>query len=542
MAERLAALGLKPPTKTGETAKQKQEREETERDERMRQAEAEDAKRDRERNRRLASEQNSPPREVPTNPKKPPPPPSRKQRATSIGQKPEVQRSDNEEILRSKPEQQGKEQTIKVQQNIEEAEIKGLEYVIILVMSYMQNVLTLSSRDKAERQEKDLAKERDAAQTRLKALEEQVQARKVGKLEEKRKRQAAEKEAKEKQAKLAAQRAELEAAKERERQLQLELEGLAEPSSDDDDPMERTPQDTTPTSSQILSIGTPSTIPSFPVAPPVPPTLQRKTGSSPTRATASMAPQLSMYSSETKNPFFKKLSQSNESSSQPTPQPTPSITSPSPNEISTNPFHRLTQQENAARSSPLPSSIPAGSRPSRVRPEDDDWSVVESTEDSSDDAESDDKPTGGSAKQLASMLFGTMAPPRPLSAMDEKKSPTTPSVDHASSPAAYSAGPIFAHGEPPDSFEPPAEAPPLPLPMPGSLGPPPGAPPPPPMPGSSSGGAAPVAPPPPPQTGAASAVPSTVGALLGEIVKGKGLKKVETKDRSQSSVAGRVLN
>ena len=43
-------------------------------------------------------------------------------------------------------------------------------------------------------------------------------------------------------------------------------------------------------------------------------------------------------------------------------------------------------------------------------------SVVDSDDSSSDD---DDAPQGG-AKQLASILFGTMAPPRPLSAMDNK--------------------------------------------------------------------------------------------------------------------------
>jgi hypothetical protein len=35
--------------------------------------------------------------------------------------------------------------------------------------------------------------------------------------------------------------------------------------------------------------------------------------------------------------------------------------------------------------------------------------------------------------------------------------------------------------------------------------------------------------------------PANRGALLGEITAGRGLRKVETKDRSTASTAGRVL-
>ncbi len=58
----------------------------------------------------------------------------------------------------------------------------------------------LPYRDEARKQEEDLAKEREAAQARLKALEEQVRQGKVKKQEEKRRKQIAEREAKEKEA------------------------------------------------------------------------------------------------------------------------------------------------------------------------------------------------------------------------------------------------------------------------------------------------------------------------------------------------------
>ena len=83
MAERLAALGIKAPTKSGETTQQRLEREKNERAAKLRQAEEEDVKREAERQARINEEQGIPP-PAPAAPvasqsaKKPPPPPSRK--------------------------------------------------------------------------------------------------------------------------------------------------------------------------------------------------------------------------------------------------------------------------------------------------------------------------------------------------------------------------------------------------------------------------------------------------------------------------------
>ncbi|MCJ1404995.1 actin organization and endocytosis protein [Xylographa trunciseda] len=508
MAERLAALGLKPPARAGETGPHKQEREVKERDERLRQAAAEDSQRDQERQRRLADEQPSPPNGSRGPVKRPPPPPTRKGRTDSVGQQAEAKRKAEEGMDRQRLEQEGRENAIKKQQLLQEEQTRTLE-------------------DGARHQEELLIKEREASEARLKALEEQVRAGKVKKQEERRRKQAAEKEAKEKEAKLTAHRAELEAARERERQLQLQLESLGDDdSSDDDINSEVTPEENTPTNSQFLPRS--STSPSGVVS------VSRTSSSvnaedaaaanSRPPAATTLSTQISAYGSETKNPFFKKLSQSSESNPAQLSQTFTSITPPSTNEISTNPFHRLAQQEGAAKASPPLNSTPTGNRPSRVRPEEDEWSVVDSTEDSSDD--DNEQPTGGSAKQLASMLFGTMAPPaRPLSAMDESKSPTTPKLDRTLTPSISPPVPSISE----------MDAPPAP-------------PPPPPMPGFHAGApsTAPPPPPPPPPAGTNAAGgksgPPAVGALLGEIVRGKGLKKVETKDRSQSSVAGRVLN
>jgi hypothetical protein len=82
MAERLAALGLRPPVKGGESVQQRQDREKKEMEEKRRKAEEEDAKREEERQRRLQDESIAPPVAAKAVGKKPPPPPaSRKQKS-----------------------------------------------------------------------------------------------------------------------------------------------------------------------------------------------------------------------------------------------------------------------------------------------------------------------------------------------------------------------------------------------------------------------------------------------------------------------------
>ncbi|KAF5701651.1 hypothetical protein FGLOB1_10070, partial [Fusarium globosum] len=389
MAERLAALGIKAPTKSGETAAQRIERERAERAAKLRQAEEEDARREADRQARLAEEQGIPPptpEQSKAEAKRPPPPPTRH---------------------RGKPEADQKA----AKRVEEDAAAKRAEEARIAHEHEQQQRETQQMEEDAKEQEDDLAKEREASEARLKALEEQVRQGKLRKEEEKKRKKAAMAEAKEKEAKLAARRAEIEAARQRELELQRQLEAMEDDdsSSSDEDagPQQITNQASTPTrsDSQVASqeldkkASPPPAAEAVSSPPPPPPP-----------AVVTSPPS----ETESKNPFFRMMSQSTEG--------TPAAAPPAPS--ATNPFHRMTQnQEGKAPSGPV----------SRRRADTDDWG---SDNDDKDDDSDDERPGGGSAAQLASMLFGTMAPPRPLSAAGRESATASPVAANAVTPVA----------------------------------------------------------------------------------------------------------
>ncbi|KAJ5628284.1 hypothetical protein N7490_010512 [Penicillium lividum] len=497
IAERMAAAGLKPADAT-ETLQQRQAREKKEREERVKRAEEEDAQREQERQRRLAEERGGPAQSTAAAPKaaskKPPPaPPTRRARTDSAGQ---ADAKKAEEA--GKAEQAAREQAIKEEQDAQEIETQRLE-------------------EESRQREAEFQQEKEAQEARLRALEEQVRQGKVKKQEEKRRKEEAARQAKENEARLAAQRAELEMARERERELQRQLEENDDSSSDDEGPESVTPQ-----------FSTPPPIPTVSVPEPEPLSLEAEkvpslAASSPEAAFSAASPD-----AESKNPYFKSLSQAAE------PESTQAA---SPAAQSTNPFHRFTQQQQQESIKPTFTGAAPLERKSRARPEDDDdWSNAGSEADSSDDE--DDRP-GGSAKQLASILFGTMAPPRPLSAMDEDKTATPVQASPVAPPPPPAVIPPVASLDP---SAPPTGAPPPPPPPPPPPGVPMAAPPPPPPPVSG----APGVPPPPPPAGippppAPPAGGDNRAALLASIQAGAGLRKVQTNDRSTSSSAGRVI-
>ncbi|KAH9906188.1 hypothetical protein F4778DRAFT_769358 [Xylariomycetidae sp. FL2044] len=516
MAERLAALGIKAPSKPGETSAQRTERERAERAAKLRQAEEEDARREAERQARIAEEQGVPP-PVAKESKKPPPPPSRKA-------------AKNEDAARKAEEEEA---------------AKKAEEERLAKEHEEQHLATQQMENEAKEKEDELAKEREAASARLKALEEQVRQGKLKKEEEKKRKKAALAEAKEKEAKLAAQRAEIEAARQRELELQRQLEAMGEDSSssdEDEGPQQITPQASTPTlgGSQLGSQELEQKL-SPPQAPAAPAMSPPSVVTSPPAET------------ESRNPYFRRmLSHSSESSAAAPSITAPAAPAPAPpppppqNEVSsTNPFLRNTQENKAATPAAPVMPQPTGSRAWNQADTDDEWGSGNEEEDEDSD---DDRPAAGAA-QLASLLFGSMGPPRPLSAAGEKSTTASPAVASApfspppptSPPSAVTpVSSVAAAPPPPPPPMPDAASPPPPPPMPGSGAPSAPPPPPPPIPGM-----APPPPPPPPAAGDMPAAPSSGGrpaGFLNEIQLGRSLKKTTTKDKSGAAVSGRVLD
>jgi hypothetical protein len=125
MAERLAALGLRPPVKAGETPQQRQERERREKEEKRRQAEEEDARLEQERQRRLNDESIAPPTAAKPTGKKPPPPPVSRKNKAEVAQPQHDTRQAEAEAKRA--ENEIAEKALREQQEAQEAERKRME-------------------------------------------------------------------------------------------------------------------------------------------------------------------------------------------------------------------------------------------------------------------------------------------------------------------------------------------------------------------------------------------------------------------------------
>ncbi|CAK7263953.1 actin organization and endocytosis protein [Sporothrix epigloea] len=516
MQERLAAIGI---SRRGESAAQRAERERSERAEKARLADEETARRDAERKARLAEEQGIPPPAAP------------------------VPAAESSAEFKKAPTLPA---TRKIPAKLEEEEL--LE---------QQQAATKQIETGAKVEEDELT----TAETRLKELEEQVRLGKLKKDEEKKKKKAAVAQAKEKEAKLAARRAEIEAAKKREEELRRQLESMddSDSSSDDEGPQQITPQASTPALADSKQLGANDghVAPAASAAAAVPSATLNGNATSP----------------ESRNPYFKMLSQTSGSSS--TTGASTVVTPPSTgatNDASTNPFLRMATHPVVAAP---PIAAPPSTGPiSRKRADTDDgWGSDANDGEDDDDSDVDDRPGGGkSAAELASRLFGSMAPPRPLSAVGDKNtsgSPAPVSMPSVPPPPPFAAAPeapatsetktsetpaspapdtfasVFAPPPVPNMDAPTAPPPPPPPPPAPASGAPAAPPPPPPPPPGGALGAPPPPPPPPPPGPPPSAAGGGAGrppAFLTQVKTGMTLRKTVTNDKSGPLSGGRVLD
>jgi epidermal growth factor receptor substrate 15 len=135
MAERLAALGIKAPTKPGETAAQRMERERAERAAKLRQAEEEDARREVERQARLAEETGAPGPAVQSpkaDTKRPPPPPARKAA-------PKDDRKAEEDQQAAEAARKAEEERLQRERQEQEQATQELEYVFCISMIMIES-------------------------------------------------------------------------------------------------------------------------------------------------------------------------------------------------------------------------------------------------------------------------------------------------------------------------------------------------------------------------------------------------------------------
>lgn len=374
-------------------------------------------------------------------------------------------------------------------------------------------------------EEAELLRQRALQQERLKKLEQESNVRKEAKKQAAEAQRQAEiqselekqKEAEdgkrqrqtEKEARLAQLRKEMQEAEEREKRLMQEND---EPQVNNDDSSNTGKSD---------EVSTPSvTTPSV---------------SSPTES-APVAPisEQEKPTPESNNPFFKKSLTSSASSVQAT-----TVTATPPAVHDKNPFYKYQQQNEPEKLTVVDAAAASKQRASqRGQVSDDGWGS-DGNDESSDEEDEQHIRGGANPARLASILFGSMGAPSPTATppLAVANNASTPKADEESSgdtPYQSTSSTPMPEQQSPDTIPPP---PPLPT----------SAPPPPPLPTSdpplpTSAPPAPPPAPPLPETNGTAPAAMNLSGLLGDIEKGRALKKVSSsQQRIVESNLGRIL-